>query len=194
MDILPNLIGAIALLTLTYLVANFAAKLIKDLLKNMGFDSILNKVGLTIDTKTSLSEIAAKLITVLFMLFAAVEAGDLLGFSIVSNMISQFITFGTSIFGGLVTIIIGLFIANITSETIKSTSQSTTMANMLKIVIIILSTAIGLGQMGIAEDIINMAFGLSFGAIAIAFALSIGLGSKEIMAKEVESFIQKMKK
>jgi len=194
LDMLPNLIGAIALLTLTYVVANFAAKLVRDLLKNMGFDTVLEKVGLTIKTKTSLSEIAAKLITVLFMLFAAVEAGNMLGFSIVSDMISQFISFGTSILGGLITIVIGLFIANLTSEALKSTSQSTAMANMLKIAIVILSAAIGLGQMGIAENIINMAFGLGFGAVAIAFALSVGLGSKDIMAKEVESFIQGMKK
>jgi hypothetical protein len=44
LDILPNLIGAIALVTLTYVVANFASKLVGELLKNMGFDTILEKI------------------------------------------------------------------------------------------------------------------------------------------------------
>jgi hypothetical protein len=194
MNMLPNIIGAIALLTLTYVVANFAAKLVGDLLKNMGFDSILEKAGLKLKTEAPLSAIASKLITVLFMLFAAVEAGNMLGFSIVSDMVSQFIEFGSSILWGLITIVIGLFVANLASEAIKTTSKSTPMANIVKIVVVILSAAIGLGQMGIAEDIINMAFGLGLGAVAVAFALSVGLGSKDVMAKEVEGWLKGMKK
>jgi hypothetical protein len=48
--------------------------------------------------------------------------------------------------------------------------------------------------MGIAEDIINLAFGLLFGSIAVAAALAFGLGSRDVAAKELESFLTKMKK
>jgi len=194
LDVLPNLIGAIALITLTYIVANFASRLVEELLKNLGFDTILNKVGLKLKTSTSLSSIASKLLLIVFMLFAFVEAGNMLGLTIVSDMVSQFIAFGSSIIGGLITIVVGLFVANLASEAMKATNQSHTVTNLTRVAIIILAVAIGLGQMGIAEDIIKIAFGLLFGSIAVAAALAFGLWSRDVAAKELEWFLKKIKK
>ncbi|HET8917708.1 MAG TPA: hypothetical protein VFN58_06670 [Candidatus Binatia bacterium] len=47
--------------------------------------------------------------------------------------------------------------------------------------------------MGVASDIINLAFGLLLGAIAVAVALAVGLGSRDIAAREVETLIRSMK-
>jgi hypothetical protein len=38
--------------------------------------------------------------------------------------------------------------------------------------------AMGLRAMGIADSIVNMAFGLTLGAVAVAFALAFGLGGR----------------
>ena len=194
LNILPNLIGALALIALTYVVANFASKLITDLLKNMGFDSVLQKVGLNVWKWTSLSNIAGKLILTVFMLFAVVEAGNMLWFTMLSDIIGQFIVFGGTILGGLITISIGLFVANLASNALGATSGSKAVSGLIKIAIITLSVAIGLWQMGIADDIINLAFGLLFGAIAVAFALAVGLGSRDVAARELDSWLQSMKK
>jgi len=194
LNILPNLIGALALIALTYVVANFASKLITDLLKNMGFDSILDKVWLKIGTTTSLSNIAGKLILTVFMLFAVVEAGNMVGFTMLSDIVSQFIVFGGTILWGLITVCVGLFVANLASTAIAATSGSKAVSGLVKVAIVTLSVAIGLGQMGIADDIINLAFGLLFGALAVAFALAVGLGSKDVAARELDLWLKSMKK
>lgn len=136
----------------------------------------------------------SKVVLVVFMLFAFVEAGNMIGLTIVSDMVTEFISFGSSIIGGIITIIVGLFIANLVSDTMHATNQSKTVTNFVKILIIILAISIGLGQMGIAQDIIKIAFGLFFGSIAVAAAVAFGLGSREIAAKELEGFLTKMKK
>ena len=192
--ILPNLIWAIVLIWITYVVANFASKLIGDLLKNMGFDDILSKIWVKVNLKTSLSALASKLIMAIFMLFAAVEAGNMLGLTIVSDMVEQFLAFGGSIIGWVITIFIGMLVANMVGSAMKAASTSLSVSNLVRMVIIILSVAIGLWQMGVAEDIINMAFGLGFGAIAVAFALAVGLGSRDVAARELDGFINSMKK
>ncbi len=192
--ILPNLVGAIALVGITYLVANFASKLVGDLLRSMGFDDILSKVGVNIKSKSSLSNMASKLILVVFMLFAFVEAGNMLGLTIVSDMVGQFIAFGGSVLWGAITIFIGMLVANMVSNAMKAASTGAGVSNLVRIAIIVLSVAIGLGQMGIADDIISLAFGLMFGAIAVAAALAIGLGARDVAGKEVEAMLQKMKK
>ena len=50
-----------------------------------------------------------------------------------------------------------------------------------------------LRQMGIANEIVNLAFGILFGTIGIAAALAFGLGSRDIAAREVESLLKSLR-
>jgi len=51
----------------------------------------------------------------------------------------------------------------------------------------------GLRAMGIADDIVNLAFGLTLGAVAIAFALSFGLGGREAAGRQMEHWFSKLR-
>jgi hypothetical protein len=46
-----------------------------------------------------------------------------------------------------------------------------------------------LQQMGIASNIVNLAFGLLLGAIAVAIALAFGLGGREIAAEKIREWL-----
>ncbi len=50
---------------------------------------------------------------------------------------------------------------------------------------IVLAGAIALRQMDLADDIINLAFGLLLGSIAVTVAPALGLGAREIAAREL---------
>lgn len=54
-----------------------------------------------------------------------------------------------------------------------------------------LFVAISLKYMGIADDIVNLAFGLTLGSVAVAFALSFGLGGRKAAGKQMERFLNK---
>ena len=47
--------------------------------------------------------------------------------------------------------------------------------------------------MGLAEDIINLAFGLLLGSVAVAAALAFGLGAREVAGREVSEWVQSLK-
>lgn len=51
--------------------------------------------------------------------------------------------------------------------------------------------AMELRSIGIADDIVNMAFGLTLGAVAIA--LSIGLGGREAAGKQLKYWLSKLR-
>ena len=51
----------------------------------------------------------------------------------------------------------------------------------------------GLRAMGIADDIVNMAFGLILGAVAVAFAVSFGLGGREAAGKQMEYWLSNLR-
>jgi len=46
-----------------------------------------------------------------------------------------------------------------------------------------------LRQMGLAEDIVNLAFGLVLGAIALATAVAFGLGARDAAGRQVEQWV-----
>jgi len=55
-----------------------------------------------------------------------------------------------------------------------------------------LVAGIGLRTQGIADDIVNLAFGLTHRAVAVASALSFGLGGREAAGKNMEHWLSKL--
>jgi hypothetical protein len=53
--------------------------------------------------------------------------------------------------------------------------------------------ALGLRAKGIVDDIVNLAFGLTLGAIALDFALSFGLGGCEAPGRQMEHWFSSLR-
>lgn len=57
-----------------------------------------------------------------------------------------------------------------------------------RVAILILAGSMALRQIGVASDIINLAFGLILGAAAVAVAIAFGFGGREIAAKQLREW------
>jgi hypothetical protein len=141
------------------------------------------------------SEVVGYLVLVGLMLFATIEAAQILGFEIVAVLVANLLTFAGQIILGIVILGIGLYLANLAAGVVRSTAgqNANLLANVTRLAIIVLTTAMGLRQMGIAEDIVNTAFTLLLGAIAVAVALAFGLGSREIAGREVNNVLNRLR-
>jgi hypothetical protein len=115
------------------------------------------------------------------MLFATVEAAALLGFGGVRDLLEAFIAFGADILLGLVIFVVGYWLANLAGEAIQRANRDNAvgLARIARVAILGLVIAMGLRAMGIADEIVNLAFGLVLGAVAVATALAFGLGGRE---------------
>ena len=67
------------------------------------------------------------------------------------------------------------------------------LANAARLAILILTAAMALREMGLASEIINLAFGLTVGAIAVAAALAFGLGARDAAARQVEQWQRQLR-
>jgi cytochrome bd-type quinol oxidase subunit 2 len=83
---------------------------------------------------------------------------------------------------GAVILIIGSWLANVAHDAIKRANarHSEGIASIARVAILGLVIAMGLRAMGVADDIVNLAFLLTFGAVAVAMALSFGLGGARL--------------
>ena len=129
------------------------------------------------------------------MLFAVSEAANRLGFDQISDLIAMFIYFGANILLGAVILVIGFWLANIVANVVQrgEYKSSRWLANLVRVLIMGLVLAMGLRAMGIADSIVNLAFGLTLGAVAVAFALAFGLGGRRPAERVLTDLIDQAK-
>jgi len=199
LEALPSIFVAALVLIVSYFIGKLLSGFVSTLLSSLGFNKFFAKLGftkLTEETTYSPSNVAGYIVLISIMLFAFTEAFALLKFNVLSNLVNQFILFGSQILLGLVILGFGLFLANLAFEAIKSSraKQSSFLALVARIAIIILAVAMALRQMGLADEIITIAFGLILGAVAIALAVAFGIGGRDLAAKKLTDWNEKLAK
>jgi hypothetical protein len=194
----PAIFGAFLVLAIAYIVGRVVSGLITNLLSGVGFDTVLTRLGLgkaAAEGQRTPSDIVGYLVLVAIMFFAAIEALRLLNFDLLAEGLAQFTGFAGQVLLGLIIFAIGLYLANLAARTIQDSgaAQSKLLALAARIAILVLAGAMALRQMGLANEIVNLAFGLLLGAIAVAVALSFGLGGRDIAARELEGWLESIK-
>jgi hypothetical protein len=139
------------------------------------------------------SKVVAQLVLTAIVLFSAVEAARLLEFMVIAEILAEVLDLaGHVLFGGVI-ITIGVLLGNFLAGLIdRSTNGADGFASVIvRWATIALATAMGLRFMGIADEIVILAFGLVLGAAAIASALAFGLGGREAAGRLLERWTRK---
>jgi hypothetical protein len=194
----PAIFAAILLLAVTYFVARAVSGFITNALTGIGFNNVLGWIGIGSAEGAggqTPSQIVGYVAWLAIMLFAVIEASNLLGFGIVADLISQFLVAAGGMVAGVVIFGLGLYFARIADRVIRGTggSQAHLLAPVARVAIVVFSSALALRQTGIAQDIVNLAFGIVLGAIAVAAALAFGLGSRDLAGREIETWLKSIR-
>lgn len=193
----PRIVAASVILLLTWYVARFASRLLASLMESAGADNLPQKLGVQhmLSGAARPSRLASTLLMFFAMLFAATEAAGQLGFEQVGVMVASFIRFGADILLGGAILAVGFWISNLAFDAIHKASGKHTagLAGIARVAILGLVIAMGLRAMGIANEIVHLAFGLTLGAVAVAVALSFGLGGREAAGKLMSQWLERWK-
>ena len=193
---IPQIIAAGLILIVAYVVSRFVGRLVAELVSGAGVDEIPMKLDVQrFLGQTRVSDIIGYLIVFFTMLFAVSEAADRLGLEQISVLIAMFIQFGASILLGAVILVVGFWLANVVANVIQrgEYNSSRWLGNLVRILIMGLVIAMGLRAMGIADSIVNLAFGLTLGSVAVAFALAFGLGGRQPAERLLSDLLDKAK-
>jgi hypothetical protein len=195
-DIIPALFAALIIIGIAVFIGKIASTLVEGLLKSVGFDNVVGLIGVgEVSKDKAPSMIVSKVINFAIILFASMEAFRVLGLESISEIINRFILFGGQILMGVIILVVGLMIANFAENAIKGSGANNSgfLATFAKVGIMVLAIAMGLQEMGIASEIINLAFGLLLGAVAVAIAIAFGIGGKDIAAQKTKEFFDNIK-
>jgi len=191
--IMPNIFAGILVLIVAYIVGRIVAGLMTNLLSEVGFDAVLTRIGLggvkPVGTK-SISEIAGYLTLTAIMLFAGIEALELIGFSKFAALVSDFLVFASQVVFGVIVIGLGVFLGRVAGDLIRSANppQARLLSNIAQIAVVVLAVAMGMEQMGVGSDIISLAFGVTLGAVGIAAAIAFGIGGRDTAAEIIREW------
>ncbi len=210
LNTLPAIFTAAIVLIVAYFLGRFVAELVTNILTSIGFDNIFSVLGFpprvrrtspsdaattVADTRTP-SEIVGIVVLVGIMLFATVAAIDILNIPALTVLVSGLVVIFGRILAGLIVFAVGLFLANLAFNIITSSGdrQALILGQVARVAIITLVSAMALQQIGVASSIVNLAFGLLLGAIAVAIALAFGLGARDIAAEQVRELLASFKR
>ena len=133
------------------------------------------------------------MVLVALVLFAIAEALDLPGLEVLRDLVAGFMLFAAHVILDLVIFAFGLFLAQLATRTAQASGvvQANLLALAAHIAILILAGTMRLRQMGLANAIITLAFGLRLGAMAVAIAFGVGGGN--IAARGLEGWLQHLR-
>ena len=197
LEAIPNIVAAVVILLLSYLVAKFVGKIVSEILAGTGIDDLPAKLNLQrFFGSQKVSNIIAYFIIFFAMLFAVSESANRLGFHQVNELIAVFIGFAAQLVLGTIILLIGFWLANAVANIIQRGDYPAAkwLGGLIRILVIGLVLAMGLRAMGIADSIVNLAFGLTLGGVAVAFALAFGLGGRQPAERLLTKLIDKAEK
>ena len=215
---LPQVFVASAILTVAYFFGQFAKNIVSGILTGLGFNNILQWLGFSAIASTAQTEsrvevdaenipiaslppqtpsqIVGIIVFLAIMLVAIATATDVLQINALTSIVFGVLRVSGQVLSGVIIFAIGLYLANLAFNLISSTGgrQARILGHAARISIVALITAMALKQMGVASNIVDLAFGLLTGAIAVAIAVAFGLGGKDIATQQLREWLESFKR
>lgn len=150
--------------------------------------------GTTMAARMTPSAIVGKIVMIGIVAFTAVEAAHLLQFATMAELVENVLSLAIQVIVGGVIITAGVIIADLLANAIDRGTEGRDgfASTLVRWATIALATAMGLRFMGIADDIVILAFGLILGAAAVATAIAFGLGGRNAAGRVADSWADKV--
>ncbi|MGO3181988.1 MAG: mechanosensitive ion channel [Aequorivita sp.] len=201
-DILNNFTGMIGNIILAGVIVaifiwggRFLTNFLEDLFRSMGLDKASEKIQIDkmIGPNQSFSKIIANILYFFLVFIGIITAVEILDLNQLTAILDEVLQVTGQILFGLVILAIGNFISLLIYNTMSNSRANNFIASVVRWATLALFLAISLRTMGIANEIVELAFGLILGAIAVAVALSYGLGGRDAAGEHFREIIQKFR-
>ena len=178
-SLLPQLLGAIIILIIGYIVAKILQAVVGRVLKSVGFDGWMEKGGIKqffdrAQTSYTPATVIGRLVFWFVFIIALTMAADALGIPQVSEVLGQLIAaFILSIIAAILILILAALLANLVSRVAWGAKGSGLLASVVRYAIIVYAVFVAITELGIAVELTAPAFLILLGAVALAGGYSL---------------------
>jgi small-conductance mechanosensitive channel len=188
---IPQLIGAIIILIVGYIVAKLLEAVVTRVLGAIGFEGWMERGGIRqfferAETRQTPTSILGKLVFWLVFIVAIVMATDALGIRQVSEVLGDLIAYIPNVIAAVLILILAAVLANFLAGIIRGATGSDILATVARVAIIVYAVFAALTQLGIAVQLTAPTFLIILGAVALAAAIAFGFGAQGVARDIVE--------
>ncbi len=198
----PQLLAALVLLFLGWLLANVVRTGVMKLLDILRFDSLAEKTGIEAFLKqghleVSLSRLLAKLVYWIIILVVIVTVANSLGLHMVAELFNKVVLYIPNIIVSILVLVFGVLVARFINRMVfaylnnMGVQGALTISTLSEYAVIIFVVFVALEQLAIGTQLLTVAFQIGFGAVGLAFALAFGLGGREWAAGVIKKLTEK---
>jgi hypothetical protein len=186
----PQIVAAILILLVAWFIGRVLAGLVENLLSGLGFNQILVKLGLSKkvqEGRGAPAAIVGMLLIIGVMLVATIAAAETLNYMRIAGVVQDFLEFAGKVLLGVLLFGLGLLLANVVFNVIHTSDspRARVLAWVARIAIVILVGAMSLRATGVADSIVNLAFGALVCGVAAAGAIAFGLGGRDFASNQL---------
>jgi hypothetical protein len=204
-NFLPNLIAAIAVFIIGWIIAGWLKSLtirvleivrLSSLLKNTGIQQFLKKADLTEKVEEALGSVLKWLIVLVFFIASV----NILGLSTVSLVLESILKYIPNVISAALILTLGVLISGLVEKLIKGAIGSVDaksgrlVGKIASYTIVIFSILAAISELKIAQTLISTIFTGFVAMLAIGFGLAIGLGSKDLVSRVLNDWYDRFRK
>ncbi len=200
----PRIAGALLVALFGYLIARFAADLLRRLLKVSGVDLVAAKIN-DIDMMRQYniqivpSVVLSKIVYYFLLFIFIIGATDILQMPAVSKLMSDLIGYFPNLVAAAIVLVVGLWIADVFKKIALTAANSLHLpagkliANAIFYFILINAVISALSQAKIDTDFIKSNFSILLGGGVAAFAIAYGLAARATVSNFLATYYAKSK-
>ncbi|HVY63288.1 MAG TPA: hypothetical protein VHH11_00550 [Gammaproteobacteria bacterium] len=201
-DFLPAFLGAATVLLVGYVLAKLVQKGVARLMRRLRVNEGLRRLGVlnAVDSAAAHfnpSRIMAHLAFWIVMFTAMLVAANALGIDSLGPVFSELVGYVPSVIAAIVIVILGIVLGDFVGGLIMASTHALhggpTLARAGRAGVVVLAVFMSLQELGVATNIVTTAFAIIFGAVALAAALSFGLGNRELAAEVTRAWYERYK-
>jgi hypothetical protein len=198
----PQLLAALVLLFVGWLLANLAKTGVMKLLDVLKFDVLAEKTGIEAFLKqgnleVSLSRLLGKLTYWVIIFVVIVTVTNSLGLHLVAELFNKIVLYIPNVIVAILVLVFGTLVARFINRMVFAylnnigVQGALTISTLSEYGVIIFVVFVALEQLAIGTTLLTAAFQIGFGAIGLAFALAFGLGGREWAAGVIKKLTEK---
>jgi hypothetical protein len=200
----PQLIAALVLLFLGWLLAKLARTGVMRLLSMLKFDRVTEKSGLEAFMKhaeldLSVANLLGTLVYWLIILVMLVTVANSLGLQMVADLFNKVVLYIPNIIVAILVLVFGTILARFINRLVFAWLSNVefdgalTVSTFSEYAMLVFVFFIAMEQLQIANELLTAAFIIAFGAVGLAFAIAFGLGAKDWAARLIDTTLTKKK-
>jgi Conserved TM helix len=194
-SLLPGILAFLVSVVLFSLIGWVLAWAVQRILIALRFDERMGRGTEAVtewSPRQTPARLAARLVFWLFVVIGIAVGVDAFGASSNSTIAVGLLAYLPKLIGAGVILLVGNIVARFLSRgvLIGAVNMNLQYARLLSLgvkwLVLVLTAAMALDHLEIGEKIVDIAFAILFGGIVLSLALSVGLGSRELVSRSIE--------